>query len=95
MSCIIFLLRYLMRLVLLQALKFINVYNTEILFHMNRNYIHQYKNMQIYCFLYHAAQITIIFFNEHSSASQTGKKTKDLTYSLSAAILTAVKGHLE
>jgi len=45
MSCIIFLLRYLMHLVLLQALKFINVYNIEILFHMNRNYIHQYKNM--------------------------------------------------
>jgi len=34
-----------MRLVLLQALKLVNIYNTEILFPMNRNHIRRYKNM--------------------------------------------------
>ena len=55
------------------------------------NYI-QYKNRLIAFVMLQL--ITIIFFNEYC-ALQIDKKTKDLTYSLSTAILTAVKGHLK
>lgn len=52
----------------------------EIPFGMNGNYIRriQYKNIWTYCFRYHAAQITIIFYNKHLSAPQAGKKQKIL-----------------
>jgi len=69
--------------VLLQMLKLISD-TIEISFHINCNHIRhiQYKNMDrnkwTYCFRYHATQITIVFFNEHSSAPQANKKQKIL-----------------